>query len=355
MKKINYLLLFVLLFGISFSIQAKSLNRFYAEADESISLKDDIDGSSFLAGGSIESSSNVNGVNFIAGNDIDFSGSSDYLITAGNVIDIEGNVLNDAVIAGNIINIKKGSNFERDAIVLGSDIQIMGNIGRNITIYSRKVSLNGAKINGNIRIEAEEIEVDGDTIIFGKLSYPKDAKVSISSNITNVEKTSPIQTNDDILSFLVGKVWSFMSIVFIFALLTIVRSKIFEEVQNNYKEIDFNKGVSTFTKGLSFLIIVPVIILILLMLPFGISLSLIMLALYFIIVYLSILFSGYVIGYKLWQKFLNSDINLLLVGMLGYSTLFILELIPIFGSIIKLICLLFGIGIIIDLYSKKES
>ena len=355
MKKINYLLLFVLLFGISFSIQAKSLNRFYAEADESISLKDDIDGSSFLAGGSIESSSNVNGANFIAGNDIDFSGSSDYLITAGNVIDIEGSVLKDAVIAGNIINIKKESNFERDAIVLGSDIQIMGNIGRNITIYSRKVSLNGAKINGNIRIEAEEIEVDGNTIIFGKLSYPKDAKVSISSNITNVEKTSPIQTNDDILSFLVGKVWSFMSIVFIFALLTIVRSKIFEEVQNNYKEIDFNKGVSTFTKGLSFLIIVPVIILILLMLPFGISLSLIMLALYFIIVYLSILFSGYVIGYKLWQKFLNSDINLLLVGMLGYSTLFILELIPIFGSIIKLICLLFGIGIIIDLYAKKES
>ena len=355
MKKINYLLLFVLLFGISFSIQAKSLNRFYAEADESISLKDDIDGSSFLAGGSIESSSNVNGANFIAGNDIDFSGSSDYLITAGNVIDIEGSVLKDAVIAGNIINIKKESNFERDAIVLGSDIQIMGNIGRNITIYSRKVTLNGAKINGNIRIEAEEIEVDGNTIIFGKLSYPKDAKVSISSNITNVEKTSPIQTNDDILSFLVGKVWSFMSIVFIFALLTIVRSKIFEEVQNNYKEIDFNKGVSTFTKGLSFLIIVPVIILILLMLPFGISLSLIMLALYFIIVYLSILFSGYVIGYKLWQKFLNSDINLLLVGMLGYSTLFILELIPIFGSIIKLICLLFGIGIIIDLYAKKES
>ena len=47
------------------------------------------------------------------------------------------------------------------------------------------------------------------------LSYPKDAKVSISSNITNVEKTSPIQTNDDILSFLVGKVWSFMSIVLI--------------------------------------------------------------------------------------------------------------------------------------------
>ena len=356
MKKYIFLVLFVILFSFSFTVQAKSLNRFYAEADESINLNDDVDGSAFLAGSSIESVSNVDGVNIIAGNNINFSGSSDYSIIAGNSIDVNGNVLKDTVIAGNIINIKKEANLERDVIILGSDIQIMGSIGRNVTIYSRKISFKGAKINGNVRIQAEEIDVDSDTIILGKLSFPKDAKANISSNIVNIEKTSPIQTNeDDLISFLMSRVWSFMSIVFIFALLTLIRPKVFEEVQNSFKEVSFNKGISTFTRGLSLLIIVPVISLMLLMLPFGISLSLIILALYFIVIYLSTLFSGYVLGYKLWQKFLNSDINLLLVGILGYSILFLLELIPVIGSLVRLVCVLFGIGIITELCVKKES
>ena len=355
MKKFRLLVLLVLLFSFGFSVQAKSLNRFYAEADESISLNDDVDGSSFLAGNSIESTSNVGGANFIAGNNIDFSGSSEYAIFAGNSIDVNGSVLKDTVIAGNIINIKKDSSLDRDAIILGSDVQIMGRFGRNITIYSRKVSFRGANINGNVRIQAEEIDIDNDTIITGKLSYPRDAKANISSHITNIEKTSAIQTDeDDLISFLMSRVWSFMSIVFIFALLTLIRPKVFEKLQNNFKELDFNKGVSTFTKGLSFLIIVPVISLMLLMLPFGISLSLIMISLYFIVMYLSTLFSGYVFGYKLWQNFLNSDINLLLVGMLGYSILFLLELIPIFGSFVKMVSVLFGIGVITEFY-KKES
>lgn len=356
MRKFRFLILFVLLFSFTISVQAKSLNRFYAMAGESINLADDVDGSSFLAGSSIENTANINGANFIAGNNIEFSGSSDYSIIAGNSIDFSGSVLKDTVIAGNIINIKKESNLKRDVIVLGSDIQIMGTIGRNITIYSRKVSFKGAFISGNVRIQAEEIDVDNESMILGKISYPKDAKANISSHIKNIEKTSPIQTDDDdLISFLMSRVWSFMSIVFIFALLTLVRPKLFEEVNDKYKKLDFSTTVSTFTKGLSFLIIVPVISLMLLMFPFGISLSLILLALYFIIVYLSSLFSGYVFGYKLWQKFLNSDINLLLVGILGYSVLFIFELIPIVGGLIRFACMLFGIGMIIDFYIKKES
>ena len=67
MKKYIFLVLFVILFSFSFTVQAKSLNRFYAEADESIYLSDDVDGSVFLAGSSIESVSNVDGVNIIAG------------------------------------------------------------------------------------------------------------------------------------------------------------------------------------------------------------------------------------------------------------------------------------------------
>ncbi|MBR3229626.1 MAG: hypothetical protein IKF91_02220 [Bacilli bacterium] len=355
MKKVRLLVLLVLMFSFVFSAQAKSVDRFYAEAAESISLNDDVRGSSFLAGGSIESASNVDGAIFIAGNSIDYSGSSDYAVVAGNSIDVSGSVLKDTIIAGNIININSEANLERDVIILGSDIQVMGNIGRNITIYSRNVSFKGAKINGNVTVQAEDIDIDSDTIISGKVSYPNDARANISSHITNVEKTSPIQTDeDDLVSFLMSRVWSFMSIVFIFALLTLIRPNFFEKIQNDYKELDFNNFVSTFTRGLSFLIIVPVICLMLLMFPFGIPLSLILLALYFIVVYLSTLFSGYLLGYKLWQKYLSSDINILLVGVLGYSILFLLELVPIIGGIVRLVSVLFGIGIITSWFIRRN-
>lgn len=353
MKK-NYIYLFLFLLLFSFSVKAKSIDHFNAVASSDIVLDDDINGSEFLAGNIVESSGNVSGVSFIAGNDIKFSGTSEYGVIAGNSINITGETMRDIVVAGNIINVDKTANLQRDAIILGSDIEFMGNTGRNMTVYGRKVSFKGAKILGNLKIYAEEISVDSDTIISGKLFYPKDANANISSHITNVEKTSPIQTNEDeLISNLMSRLWSFMSIVFIFALLTLICPRLFEKIQEEYQELGFNKFVETFSRGLVFLIIAPILCLMLLMFPFGIPLSMIILGLYFLVIYLSTLVFGYLFGYKLWQKYLKSDINILLVGMLGYAILFTLQLIPIIGSIVKIICLFFGIGIITKLFVRK--
>lgn len=126
MKKFRYLVFLVFLLIISFNVQAKSLDRFYADAGESISLNDDVNGSSFLAGSSVDSLSNVDGANFMAGNNINFSGSSQYAIAAGNFIDIKGSVLKDTVIAGNIINIKKDSSLERVLLFLAMIFKLWG-------------------------------------------------------------------------------------------------------------------------------------------------------------------------------------------------------------------------------------
>ena len=353
MKKI-YVFLTLVLFSFSFSVQAKTIDHFYAKADNNVTLSDEVNGSSFLAGESIENTGKTQGVSFAAGNNIDYSGASDYNIIAGNMINIDGQVQKDTIIAGNIINIRKKANLQRDTIIMGSDIEIDGTIGRNITVLGGKVAIKGAQIYGNIRIKAEQVIVDDNTFISGKLSYPKDAKANISQNITNIEKTSSIQKNEDnTIKIITDKIWSIMSIIFIFALLTLLWPKLFEKINEDYKELGFAKSIETFSKGLVFMIIVPVICIMLLLLPFGIPLSLIILALYIITIYLSTVFSGYLLGYKIWQKFINKDINLLLVGLLGFLVLFLLELIPVFSAIVKLICVLIGIGIITNMLIKK--
>ena len=74
---------------------------------------------------------------------------------------------------------------------------------------------------------------------------------------------------------------------------------------------------------------------------------------YFIIIYLSNLFTGYLIGYKIWQKFFDKDINMLVVGIFGFAILFILNLIPGINFIVSILTMIIGIGIIYDVILKK--
>ena len=144
-----------------------------------------------------------------------------------------------------------------------------------------------------------------------------------------------------------------MSLILIFAVISLAASKIFTNIQDEYSKFDFNKGLETFTKGLLFVILVPIIIFILLLMSIGIPLALILLAFYFIIMYLSVIFTGYLIGYKLWQRFFNNDINMLVVGIFGLAILFVLNLIPGINFIVSLLSLIIGIGIIYDVIIKK--
>ena len=263
--------------------------------------------------------------------------------------------MKDAFIAGNIIDLNSESVLNRDAVILGSDIKISGIVNRNITLYGGKVSFSGARVNGDVKIYADSVTVDNDTIISGKFSYPEDAKVQIDAAIVDIVKTSPLQTEDnDLFDYFMGKVWSFLSLVLIFSLLTLVRSEVFDKIQKMYEECGFNKIVETFSKGLVFAIVVPAVAIMLLMLPFGISLSFILIALYFIVMYLSKIFAGYFVGYKLWQRYLKSDINMLVVGIFGLAVLFVLDFIPIVNVISRIFALFFGVGIIVNLFRKDS-
>lgn len=357
MKK-SLMFLLVLMMCVLFipTIQAKNIGHFYAKADENVIFEDDVNGSSALAGQSIESKGSVHGVNFLAGNKVEHTGQSDYLVLAGNSILVSGVINNDSIIAGNVIEIDREANLKRDVVILGSDVNIRGNLNRNVIIYGGRVSIDGASISGNVKIYAEEIKVNDESIIGGSLSYPADANASIGSNITNIIKTEPIQGSvaENFKEVLMGKVWSILSLLLIFAIFTLIMPKVFEKINDDYNRFDFSKGVETFAKGLVFLILVPLFSLFLLIIPFGISLSLIMIALYFIIIYLSKIFAAYLLGYKLWQKLFKTDTNILLVGILGLALLFVLDFIPGINFLVSFLTLLLGIGIIFELLFDKK-
>ena len=357
MKKILRLFLVLMVcFMMNSTVMAKEVDHFKGEVGNNSEIKDDINGSAAAIGNEAKVSGKTDGVSFIVGNTASFTGNSEYLVAAGNSVEIKGLVNKDAFIAGNVIEVNKKANLKRDVIVAGADVSISSNIGRNISIYGSNVKLSGATISGNVKVYGTNITVDEDTVIEGNLSYPKDASVKVADGVVKGEviKTDAVQNNDDeFMATLMGKFWSFMSLILVFAVLSLAASKLFIRVQKEYDKFDFNKGLEAFTKGLMFLIIVPIIIFILFLMSIGIPLSLILLAFYFIIMYLSTIFAGYLLGYKLWQKFFDKDINMLVVGIFGLGILFIFSLIPGISFIVSAISTLIGIGIIYDVIIKK--
>ena len=340
MKKfLKIFLVLVMTFMMSGSVLAKEVDHFKSDIDNSAEIKDDVKGSSAVLGDNASFSGKADGVSFLLGNSVSFTGESEYAALAGNSIEIEGTINNDAFIAGNVIDIDENASLKRDVIIAGADIEISGKIGRNVSIYGTNIKIKGAEIAGNVKIYGTNLNIDKNTVINGNLSYPSDAVANVNKEAIKgkVIKTEAISQEESLMTVVMGKFWSFMSLILVFAVLSLASSKIFVRIQKEYEKFDFNKALETFTKGLIFVIVLPIIIF----------------ALYFIIMYLSNVFAGYLLGYKLWQKFFDKDINMLVVGIFGLAILFILNLIPGINMIVSIISMMIGIGVIYDVILKK--
>ena len=77
-------------------------------------------------------------------------------------------------------------------------------------------------------------------------------------------------------------------------------------------------------------------------------LALIGLIFYGVAIYLSTIFTAYLLGYKIWQKVFNKDMNMLLIGLIGLFVLLILNLIPGINYLVAIITIVIGLGLIFD-------
>ena len=285
-KTFKFLVFLIVSFMMVGSVQAKTIDGSYGKIDNNVKMEDEVNGSVFLAGSKNEMTGQADGVSFMVAESVNFNGTSEYIAVAGNTVDVNGAVYKDSFIAGNIVNIDSEADLRRDVVVAGSEVEINGNIGRNVTIYASKVTFKGATIQGNVNIYASSISADKETKINGNLSYPEDAEVSIADGVVGgkTTKTEVAEDNSNgFITMVMSKFWSFMALMLVFAVLSFAAPKLFTRMQKEYDKFDFNKGLEVFTKGLVFMILVPVIIFILFLMSIGIPLALILLALYFLL------------------------------------------------------------------------
>ena len=91
MKKIFKLfLVIVMTFMMTSSVMAKEVDHFKGVVDNKAVIEDDVKGSSAAIGNDAEMKGKTEGVSFIIGNTVTFNGDSEYLVAAGNSLDVKG-------------------------------------------------------------------------------------------------------------------------------------------------------------------------------------------------------------------------------------------------------------------------
>lgn len=350
MKKIMLTLICMFLFVVPAS--AAEINHFYADSNDTVALRDTVNASAALAGAKVSADGKVNGVLFGAGNDVVLSGEVDYGVVAGNNVDITGTVLKDAAIAGNVVEFKN-ANLQRDTLIGASNVKLSGKFGRNITVGADIADLNDVTIGGNLKLYAENITIGDNVKIAGTLTYPEDADIKISDSavIGKVEKTAALNVEQSWIEILTEKVFSILSLVLIFVVISLLLPKLFEKIDKKYEKFGFDKGIEVFTKGLLFIVAIPVISILLLTIVIGMPLAFILIALYVIAIYLSKIFAAYLIGSKIADKWMK-DTSILVKGLIGLAIVFVISIIPYFGSLLMMIIVLVGLGVLIDAIRK---
>lgn len=313
--------------------------------------QEEVNSSALSSGDEVISTNKVNGINMLFGNNVTLEGSSEYALLVGNVVDISGNVFKDGFVFGNIIKMDEKANVDRDLIIFGNEVEINGTLNRDVTIYAYSVNVNG-EVKGHLNIKANDITINETDI--NKLSYNEDAiikkddKAVINETVLTEKITKELSFGEKVTNFIINT----GSILVLFLAIYFVMPKLFKKLEKKNKDFNSLSFFSLFGFGALSIILIPIIFLLLLNLVLGIPLAILLLVSYIIAICLSGIFMGYLLGYLIWKYLIKKESNPLLIGLIGILLLQILYIIPVVGTIIGIISIIVGMGLILQVVKR---
>lgn len=353
MRKKIYAILIALIAIASINVYAKTDNAFFA--DDTVSVRNDINTTSFVAGNNVDVSSNVDGLNFVAGNVVNVSSSQDYAFVAGNIVTLTNVSAKDVFVAGSLVKVNESS--LRDLYAIGETVKIDTDVDRNVYVAGENITINST-INGDVNVAADNITIGDNAVINGKLIYNDDANIELGKN-ASVESTKTYKSSAKVdvevevnpVAIVIGqitaKLMSFVSMLLISLLLISLNKKVFKEI----KKIDKDAGniAKTALFGFALLVGLPVAAIILLITVIGLPISIISLLLYGILIYLSITATTYFLSSWLLKDKIKNEYLQFTVTLLA---IYVLKMLPLIGGLVGFASLILGLGIYVTLFSK---
>jgi hypothetical protein len=327
----------------------------------------------YLSGTNINIDGTVNGDVFALGQTININGTVNGGITiAGQTITVNGKVSTGARLAGQTVNI--GGNIGRDLVVAASDVLVSGTavIGGDLNVYSNANLING-RINGNVTGTANNMTINGgigkNVIITvttltinstanlgGNLTYTSPNKANIQSGATVAGTTNqivpPTPSERDrgrgrgLLAVILGaialRVFGFLAIFVVALVIIFVAMRRLKQLA---LAIQYHPAQCLGWGALIFFV-TPIAAFIVMFTVIGIPLGIISLVIWGILLYLSQIPVALIIGWLILSRSRDTPSHGFLIGALalGLLILYLVSSIPIFGWIMWLFVMLFGLG-----------
>lgn len=341
--KILLIIMTCFILGIG-NVEAKSYIKDLFQTGDNISVDKELNGTAFIAGNKVELNSKIDGIGFIAGNELNINYDQDYMFGAGATININNNIEKDVFLAGEKVNIKETSNLNRDAYIFANTVNIEGSIERNVYVYSTTVNIKGT-IKGNIVVSATEVNIDENAKILGTLKYDENAVIEgIREDIKT--KTYKIETNEITFKEYATKfISSYIHIVLLAIVLVFMCENLFKKSLKQTEELNANKILILCGKGFLILIGVPIIAMMLLISGIFVSVGVIGAIIYGILIYISTIFTGYLLANTLDKKYFKKNMNSYLLVIIGIFIIHVISIIPYIGGIVSFLSILLGLGI----------
>ena len=302
----------------------------------------------------------------------------DVFIVSGGTVNIDTTVTGNAFICSPSVIISENATVNASMFTVTNSLNIVGSIGVNVYNVSDDFTLGGiikndlfntsnkATLNGSIydsaNISSENITISEDANIEKNLNYSSKEVINIPDNIVKGEiKYSLIDTKQDHSFDLNDFIFSVISFMIFVIVIFMISKWLNCEVINNYPDFAQNLPKSLLY-GLLGLIITPIVCILLLILGVTINLSLVLMAIYFILLFISssivIIALAKLMSDKLHTKFEKANNTLLSILSIAVLSLVykILQLIPTFGIIVTFAFVIVGIGILIkSIIPTKEQ
>lgn len=341
-------LMIILLFTLNvFADSIDSASNYFA-SDEDVNISKEILGDIYSVGRTIKVNDKVEGDIIVAGETIDINSKevSGNIRTASRILNINSkNIKNITSVAQNI-NIDKET-IANGIYVSAEKINFKGSCN-GFYANGSTVIING-KIDGNLKVNCDELiiadngEVTGEVQVYSPKEPITNSKISMSDiKYTKVDNSK----NENELKALVG----FSTIISLLASLILgfviytVSKKFF--IRTN--DLLIKEPLPVVLGGMASFILVPIVSLLLFITVAGLPLGILSLIIYFIIVYLSPVVMGIILG-RLILKHKNPYLQL----FVGILVVRLLSLLPMVGAFVWVVSAMIVQGFIV--YESYQS
>jgi hypothetical protein len=256
-----------------------------------------------------------------------------------NVSVIAGNVqfANSGEILGNIVcvagNIDLAASIQGDANIISSNLRVSNRIQRNLSAYVGQMRVTSrAQIGNDLEYRSSSIAyIDPNAKIGGKVVH----YATLVHHLFQGKWLQGLVWGSKIAAFLMNFIYTFA--------IGIVMIRIFPKNLESALEVLYRKPWKAFGYGVVLMILLPFASLVLLMTILGTPFALTLLALNVIGFYTAKVFSVIWASHYLFTKFKMKvkHITCLSTGLVLY---FLLTAIPVFGFLLALAAMLFGLG-----------